>query len=326
MKNLLTGLFMVLAFNSFGQPTIFATIAGGDLYSFDLTNCTRQLIGSTGQGFGDIAFTPNGQLWGIVGGQLFQIDPSTANATLIGHTGIGAVSLVGLDDETLLAEYDKKLHGINTSDASSFYIDIIGYQAAGDLTWYDDDLYMVTGGDQIIKMVLNSSYTAILSITPIGSAVPTCEGAVTASFEDEYNSIVGFNGHNLIKICQIDGSTQMLCPDLNLGGTPGAASIRLPAQSPPPARCKSSVSVESVETSQLFSIYPNPAKTVLNIETNNNRLFTFMIYNSLGQLVKTGNVGSDTTSIAIGELTNGFYSILLSAGNKTERHGFVVGR
>src|SRR5262249_20796009 len=157
---------------------------------------------------------PDGQLWGIAGGNLYHIDTANANATLVGNTGIGGVSLVALNDTTLLIEGNSILYGINVNTASSYYIDTIGYSASGDLTWYDDDLFMVTSGVQIIKIVLNNTYSSIVSVTPIGSAVPTCEGAVTASFIGNYNSIVGFNGSNLIKICQLDGSYQMLCPSL----------------------------------------------------------------------------------------------------------------
>jgi hypothetical protein len=252
--------------NGFSQQPIFATISGGNLYSFDLTNCTRHFIGSTGQGFGDIAFTPDGRLWGIISGNLYQIDTATAIASLVGNTGIGGVTLVGLNDTTLLIELTTILYGINTNTAASYLIDTIGYSAAGDLTWYDDDLYMVTSGGRIIRIVLDSTFTSILSVAQIGSSIPTCEGAVTASFEDNYNSIVGFNGPNLIKICQIDGSFSTLCPSLNVGGTPGAASIRLATQIPQPAFC-SITGIEDYSMNNLFSIYPNPAQ--------NNSLLTF---------------------------------------------------
>ena len=112
------------------------------------------------------------------------------------------------------------------------------------LTWYDDDLYMIT---QLIKIVLNDSNTAIESVTPISFTVPICEGAVTASFVGDYNSIIGFSGPDLIKVCQLDGSTQMLCPDLNIDGTPGAASIRLPTQVPQPQQTQHLLATQELE-------------------------------------------------------------------------------
>lgn len=323
MRKFITGLLLIISLNSFSQQPIFATISGGDLYSFNLTNCTRHFIGSTGQGFGDIAFTPNGQLWGIIGGQLYHIDTTTANATLIGNTGVGAVSLVGLNDTTLLAEYGMKLYNINTNNATSSYIDTIGFQAAGDLTWYDDDLYMVTSAGQIIRMVLNITNTALVSVTPIGSSVPTCEGAVTASFVGDFNSIVGFNGPDLIKICQIDGSSQMLCPNLNIGGTPGGASIRLVTQIPQPTSC-SITGVQEMFFHNQFSIFPNPTTNLLNIQTKLNKQTHFNIYNSFGQLVKSGILQSDLTTILIDNLSGGLYTIELKSDSNYERQCFIV--
>ncbi|HLP50351.1 MAG TPA: T9SS type A sorting domain-containing protein [Chitinophagales bacterium] len=282
MKTLTTLFCIIICFAAFGQQPIFATISGGDLYSFDLGKCKRNFIGVTGYGFGDIAFTPNGRLWGIEGGMLYNIDTSNANSTLIGNTEIGAVTLLGLNDTTLLAEFGNNLYSINVNTAASTYIDTIGYSAAGDLVWYDNDLYLVT---PLVKITMNSTYTDILSVTLINDTVPTCEGAVTASFTGDFNSIVGFNGDNAIKICQLDGSHQVLCPELNPGGTPGAASIRLPTQNPQPAVCSVKTGEESLLKNQ-FSIYPNPATGVVHIGfAEENLIEKITAVNSLAQQV-----------------------------------------
>ncbi|MEO6690741.1 MAG: T9SS type A sorting domain-containing protein [Saprospiraceae bacterium] len=323
MKKIIIGLLLIHTLNSFSQQAIYATISGGDLYSFDLTNCTKQIIGSTGQNFADIALTPNGQLWGIFVGDLYRIDVTTASVTLIGNTGLGALSLVELNDTILLAEYGMKLYGINTNNATSHYIDTIGYKAYGDLTWYDNDLYMVTSGGQIIKMVLNNNNTSILSITPIGSSIPNCAGAVTASFVGDYNSIVGFNENDIIKICQIDGSTQTLCPNLIDVRTFGAASIRLVTQVPQPTTC-GTTAFESISLDNSFLVFPNPVGSVLNIHTKLKKKIPFNIYNSFGQLVIKGVVHSDLTTISMDDLHSGFYTVELMTDNHYERIPFIV--
>ncbi len=204
----------------FSQQSIFTTVSGGDLYSIDIANCSKNFVGATGIGFGDIAFTKNGILWGISNAQLFKIDTINANTTLIGNTGIGAVSLVGINDTILLAEFQSNLYGINTNDASSYLIGEIGYQATGDLVLIDKTVYMVT---PLIKIELNSSFTEILSVSPISLTLPSCEGAIV--FDGDFVSIIGFSGTRLIQICQTDGSYQEICPNLNFNGTPGAASL-----------------------------------------------------------------------------------------------------
>jgi hypothetical protein len=306
------------------QQQLFATISGGDLYSFTLEECSRTFIGSTGIGFGDIAFTPNGRLWGIAGGELFEIDPVTASTTLVGPTGTNAVSLVGLNDSILLAENDLKLYAINTITANSSYIDTIGYQASGDLTWYDEDLYMTTA-PYIIKMTLNNAYTDILSVVPIGSDVPTCEGAFTASFDGDYNSIIGFNGGDLIKICQIDGSHSMLCPNLNFGGTPGAASIRLATQIPQPVNC-STANIDGLVSDDSFLLFPNPVKHDLNIQLQENNNFDFVIYNTVGQVIKAGQLEKNRSTINVSDLTNGIYILEFSSSVSRRQQYFVVER
>ena len=322
MKNVITGLLLAICHNSFPQEPIFATISGGDLYSFNLETCTRTYKGATGYGFGDIAFTPNGELWGIVSGNLYHIDTTTAIATLIGSTGIGAVSLVGLNDTTLLADIGLNLYGINTNTATSYYIDHIGYQGAGDLTWYDDDLYIVTTAGQIVRITLNETYSSILSVVPIGSSIPTCEGAVTASFIGDYNSIVGFHGPDLIKICQIDGTYQTLCPGLNFGGTPGAAAIRLASQAPEPLSCIPTSIHRPPAVMEMF-IYPNPTNGSINISSSLPRSYNYSICNAFGQIVRSGAAEADT-NIPLDELCNGIYSIEIRSETKKFRQRFIL--
>lgn len=268
MRFFITSIFLILFIRSTCQNQIYATIAGGDLYSFDISNCTRQFIGSTGLGFGDIAFTPDGRLWGVISGQLYEIDPMNAAVSFVGQIGFETIALVALNDTTLLVEAGLNLYRINTNTATPTFVGNIGYGASGDLTWYDDDLYIVT---PLIRIELNDTYTQILDVEAVSLDVPVCEGAVTASFEDDFNAILGFNGEDLIKICQIDGSWELVCPDLNIGGTPGAASIRLPNQVPEPVSCCYSVpsitcgedvvvNIESPETFATLNI-PNPTVT-----------------------------------------------------------------
>jgi len=321
MKNIFTLLFFLISLKGFSQQPIFATISGGDLYSFDLTNCTRHFIGSTGQGFGDIAFTTDGRLWGIISGQLYQIDTATANSTLVGATGVQSNNLVALNDSILLTEAGLKLYGINANNLSSYYIDTIGYGASGDLTWYDDDLYMIT---PLIKIVLNSSNSAIVSVTPISLTVPTCEGAITASFSGDYNSIVGFNGPNLIKVCQIDGSHQSLCPALNLGGTAGGASIRLATQVPQPTICHMPTSVDYLTSvNSKINLSQNPFSTQLTFTLAANEPTTVSLYDFLGQQILQQTF-TNATTINTEQLQAGIYFYELSNAKGTLKTGKLV--
>jgi hypothetical protein len=184
-------------------------------------------------------------------------------------------------------------------------------------------LYIVSSAAQIIKIVLDSNNNSIQSVTPIGTSVPTCEGAVTASFAGNYNSIVGFSGPDAIKICQIDGTYQMLCPNLNAGGTPGAAAIRLQGQNPQPISCIPTGIEAAFSTNSLW-IFPNPALEELHIQLPQFGNFSYNIINATGKVVQTNSFDYDSTAIKISNLTNGIYSIVLLHNNKSYRKSFIV--
>lgn len=323
MKKLILGIFISITFNAFAQQQIYATTYNLELYSFNLTNCTRQFKGYTGL-FLDIAFTPNGKLWGINGSQLYQIDTATAKHTFVGSIPIPAVSLVEYNDTILLAEYNMKLYSINILNAKTSEIGLIGYSADGDLTWYDDDLYMVTSQGQIVKIELDVPKLKIINVTKINNSTPKCEGAITASFTGEYNSIIGFNYENIIKICHLDGTSQMLCPNINPGNITGGASIRLAKQTPLPNSCKKTVSINNPSVNELISIFQNSEANSIYVKCVNESKFNYKIYNIQGQPITSGIIESNENTIDIGYLRNGIYLIDLSADNFVVRKKFFV--
>lgn len=214
-------LFFLLVFynsTSFAQQEVYATTSSGDLYSFDIENCTRTLIGSTGLGFADIAFTTNNELWGITNGNLYHINKSNGNSSFVSFTGVFSVSLVGVNDTLLFAEDQTYLYTINTINGQSNLIGYIGYSADGDLIWDGTTLYMLT---PFVKIEINSSINEVISVTSINTTIPYSAGGVIYG---EQNKLVGFSGADVYEICQIDGSYNLLCPNLNISGTPGAAS------------------------------------------------------------------------------------------------------
>lgn len=326
LKFLATTIF-VLGFNywAFCQQFAFVTIAGGDLYKLNFDNCSKLFIGSTGQGFGDIAYTPNGKLWGIVNGNLYEINTSNANSALVGYTSVDAVSLVDLNDTIVLAESNQNLYGIKTTDASSFLIGNIGYSATGDLTWYDNELYMASAG-LLIKIVFNETFTEIISSAPVNNIsdpIPSCEGLATISFSESHNSIIGFSGWEIYEICHVDGSYQVICEEITLpNGIPGAASIRLPVQIPQPELCQVLSIKDYPVRNKIFQIYPNPfsSQAVLQLNSSLNNA-TFTMINCCGKKVKEiNNISGQTITLNSDDMANGMYIILL------KQNGQIIGR
>lgn len=319
MKVLILVPILLFCTNAFSQP-VFAITSQGNLFSLDLVNCHSLLVSSTGHTFVDIAFTPDGRLWGLEENDLYQVDAITGNSTLIGNIGVTSSSLVGLNDSTLLTESGLNLYGINISHPTAFYIDTIGFPALGDLTWYDEDLYMMAPG-QLIKITMNNTNTAILNVTAINNlsdSIPDCFGAVTASFAGDYNSIIGFSETDAIKICQLDGTYKTICPSLVPDMIYGSASLRLPVQQPPPTTCSSSTSVANViPDNTVIEIIPNPASRSGQVQVKINgiilRPYTIKIVSLQGQILfsKTDQSSTNEFELDLNKLnpTSGLYVV-----------------
>lgn len=306
---------------TYSQSPIFVTISGGDLYKLNLSACTSTFVGSTGQGFGDIAFTPNGKLWGIVSGDLYQIDTTTANSNLIGFTGLQSISLVGLNDTTVLAEVNQNLYGIRTTNTTTYSIGSIGYSATGDLTWYDNNLYM-TSGSELIKITLDATNSSILNAVPVSTinAILGCEGAATSSFSGSDNRIIGFSNTDVIKICQIDGTYQMLCSNIVPGGIPGGASIRLATQNPIPTSCQDFVGINDLtKQGRQLIISPNPFSYETKIEVS--KILTnacLIVTNSFGQVIKQiDNINGQSIKFRCDNCESGIYFLQIKENSKT---------
>lgn len=219
--------FFIIQLHTFAQISTFVTVPGGDLYSTDLINCTRDYRGSTGISFGDIAFTSNGKLWGVYQSEIYEIDTTTAITTFVGQTTLFAVSLVGLNDTLLLAESGQNLYTINTQNATSSLIGNIGYTAIGDLTWHNNKLYM-SAGLYLIEIELNASNTAIVNINKVGSepnGLFSSMGLMTGSFKTCPNAVVAFYEDDVYRINTTTGETELMCTSVFPETVPGAASI-----------------------------------------------------------------------------------------------------
>jgi gliding motility-associated-like protein len=235
MKKCLLVLFLLICFKGFSQKIILAA-NNGDLYSFDALDCKITLLGKTGIGFEDISFTGDGRLWGISIGKLYQIDTLTYKIKYAGNAGFISVGLVELDDTTLIINSGHLLFKLNVNTAATSYLGDIGsqYNPTGDMTWYNDDLYIscLKNNDAfgcLVRVTFDANKTAITQVQEMNK-VPGCVGLVTVSLTNE-NPILGFNLDYVYKICHEDGSYKKICA-LNLPQQSpsiwGAASMKLP--------------------------------------------------------------------------------------------------
>jgi gliding motility-associated-like protein len=223
-------IFFFLALNCtivFSQQRIFYTVSGGDLYAMDPLNCTNDFIGSTGIGFGDIAFTSDGRLWGINDGKLYNIDTINASLNITQYINYNTVSLVGLNDSILLSEAFGNLYKLNVNNGILSLIGNIGYIADGDLVMFDDVIYMLT---PFIKIVTNENFTNILEVVVINDSLPSCLAG--ASTNEYCSPLLGFSNKGIILIDNNFGYYQKVCPNINVINNVGFTNVNGAASIP----------------------------------------------------------------------------------------------
>lgn len=77
----------------------------------------------------------------------------------------------------------------------------------------------------------------------------------------------------------------------------------------------------SNESLTTISLYPNPTKDVLNIETNSATKLNYTVINYLGQVVKTGSI--DNNVLNVSSLNAGIYILEVNDGQKSVTKKFI---
>ena len=68
------------------------------------------------------------------------------------------------------------------------------------------------------------------------------------------------------------------------------------------------VGINEISQSNLFSVYPNPANSHINVKADVTLLGSdYTIYDNTGKLVLSGKINSENTVIELGNLSGGIY-------------------
>ena len=69
-------------------------------------------------------------------------------------------------------------------------------------------------------------------------------------------------------------------------------------------------SVNEFSQDNLFSVYPNPTQSVINVKADNKIIGeVYSMYDNTGRVVLTGKLNSESTTIELGSLSGGIYMI-----------------
>ncbi len=79
----------------------------------------------------------------------------------------------------------------------------------------------------------------------------------------------------------------------------------------------SSLAINEVSQSNLFSVFPNPAQNEINVNTDDKIVGSvFTIYDNIGKVVKTGKINSVNTTIELNDLSGGIYTFNVGENKK----------
>jgi hypothetical protein len=127
-------------------PTVYIVDIFGNLATLDLSTKRLTIVGNSGTPISDLAFAPDGTLYGITFTDFYKIDPETGAATLVGHTG--ASGLVGLRFDSrgrafAASASQPTLYHINPSTGVATAIGSMApFVAEGGLVFFNDHLLL----------------------------------------------------------------------------------------------------------------------------------------------------------------------------------------
>jgi len=201
--------------------TFYILTQGNRLSTIDMATCEKTFITNinTPNTLTDIAFTPDGKLWGVNGqGQVYEIVPANGNTSFEGVASESnqdfITSLVGSEDGLLYsAAQDGNIYAFDPADGTVTYLGNAGFGASGDLTFVNGQLVMAAYGNQMVAVDLEnpSNSTSLLNFStssPVFGVVTIVEGCnesyTYASSSDEVGRIyaIDFETEVLTLTCQ----------------------------------------------------------------------------------------------------------------------------
>jgi hypothetical protein len=186
-------------------PTLWIDDVSGKLGKIDVETGVAQIVGQ-GTVMSDIAFSPDGQLFGVAFNSLYKIDATNAQSTFVGNLGTSLNSLVFAPNGTLYGA-NNSLYTINPSTGAASLVGNGGddYQSSGDLAFVGSNLYLTS------LLPVPDSLTQINQSTGAGTTVaPLGIGNVFGSATDDHVSLFGVTGTNIYAIDASNGVNRFL--------------------------------------------------------------------------------------------------------------------
>ncbi|MNY36550.1 Ser-Thr-rich glycosyl-phosphatidyl-inositol-anchored membrane family protein [compost metagenome] len=166
---------------------------------------------------------------------------------------------------------------------------------------------MIAGGNSTITWVVSGTTASPYNV---------------ANVKIDFTSDAGANWTTLAASVPNSGTASVAIPESLVGKT---GHIRVSAignvfYAVKPATVSATLAVSDLNNSKDVKVYPNPVKDILNV-TNITLNSNYEIFNTAGQLVSKGNLG--TGKIAVSKLTKGVYFINIDDNGTSVKTKFV---
>ncbi len=234
MKQILTICLLIFFASKVFAQVIYVSTTDDELFRLDINNCTYEFVVEVQAQVFDISFHPNGNLYGIRGnGNFYQIDTLTGSITFIhDFNGQNFNSLtIASDGLVYTTGGSGELWSYDISTDTEIYHGDFGYEATGDLTFFEGNLYAAISNDRIALIDIdNPSNSSVIidenvpgNIFGIVSYAEGCNDVRSYALTNNNSQIyeIDFENNSLNYVCQLN---------IEAGG--GASTFEFFASSP----------------------------------------------------------------------------------------------
>lgn len=220
----------------------YVSLSNGDLLVINVQQCTSRRIGNTILPMFDIAISPGGVIYGNgKDNRLYRLNPQNGFPSLVGALnpapGDDFNSLVFSAAGVLYAATNKStnLYRIDTTTAKATVIGDMKFQAAGDLTFFEGNLFLAAQNNELVQVDFTDPGKSKL----VGkmNASSTMFGVVSIGTKDCRGGqprMYALGGDQIYEVSSTTAATRQVCTNLRLSADIfGAAS---PLESTPQTR------------------------------------------------------------------------------------------
>jgi gliding motility-associated-like protein len=218
MKNIIFTIFCVavlFANQTLNAQSIFIS-TNNELYKTYLGNCNTTLVGSFAPvtGMLDLAFNPNGNLYGVNANDFYQIDTTTGAATYIGTHATGVTALTSDNNGNMYAATSSgNFYTMNVNTGAATLIGVMATGAAGDLAFFNGQLYLADVSGELFRVnPLNPAGGTSIGILNVGSGIPY--GLISTGTTCQVTQFLAGGNGGLFTVNPATAQTSLVC---NLG-------------------------------------------------------------------------------------------------------------